>query len=310
MPTITAQAPRSTIEAQTSGSHMAPMKSIVANTRAGMTQNPYTTDPLDAQPVETPDENGVLATNVEEAPKDSLTLSPQLTALARREQKFRQQEQAFKAERAKFEAEKSDLASLKPLKDKIAAKDYSTLEELGVDPNEYADYWLNKGETEKPEHQAIRKLEEKLTAFEENQKKSEEKLYEQTLTQYRNDIRSLVASDPEFEGIKESGAEEHVLQHIIDTFEQDNETLTVAQAAKEVEEEIVKEAMKLSKLKKLQAKEPQPQSRVLPPPQRQSGLRTLTQQIAPAQPRTFSQSQHLSPRERLAQAVAKANRKE
>jgi hypothetical protein len=307
MPTITSAAPRGTID--TGSAQAQPMKTIIANTKASFIQSPFEAAQK-AEATDTTEESGQELTPVAEESKsqEAVTLSPQLTALARREQKFRQQEQAFKAERAKFEAEKLEVAGLKPLKEKLAAKDYSALEELGIDYNEYTEYLLNKPEADKPENKALSELREELNSFKENQKKNEEKQYEATVSQYRNDIKALVAKDPQFESIKESGAEEHVLQHILSTFEEDGEVLSVEEAAREVEEQIIEDALKLAKLSKVQAKMA-PEKKTLPPPTKQStGLRTLTQQIAPPTGKTYAQFQHLSPRERLAQAIAKANR--
>lgn len=309
MPTITAR-PGAVTQTNQGPVSAVPRTSITANTRAGFTQNPYSS-PDEEVTATTEESGGQGITSVEEVETKSpeaVTLSPQLTALARREQKFRQQEQAFKAERAKFESEKAEVAGLQPLRAKLAAKDFSALEDLGVDYNEYTEYLLNKPEGEKPEAKALNEMREELNSFKETQKKNEEKQYEATVSQYRNDIKALVAKDPNFESIKESGAEEHVLQHILDTFEQDGEALSVEEAAKEVEEQIIEDALKLAKLSKVQAKMAPPKKTLPPPSQKGAGLRTLTQQIAPPTSRTYAQFQHLSPKERLAQAVAKANR--
>jgi hypothetical protein len=309
MPIITPQA-RGTVAAQTADSYVAPHKTILANTKAASIMAPYS-DPSPQAPVEavpaTPAESGQPST-VEDIKSKEVTLSPQLTALARREQKFRQQEQAFKAEKAKVEAEKSELAELRDLKTKLAAKDYSALEQAGMTYEDYVQYKLNQGEEATPENKAIKKLETEVSNLRTAQEEAETKQYEATVNQYRRDIKSLVAKDPRFESIKETGADEHVLTHIIDTFEQDGEVLTVEDAAAEVEEAILEEAMRMSGLKKVQARlKPVEEKKVLPPPQK-PGIRTLTQQMAPTQQTAYKPSQHLSPRERLAQAIAKAQK--
>lgn len=310
MPVITPQA-RGTLTSQTSDAYQAPMKTIMANTKAASMMTPFTApDPTPkAEVTEAIEENGQEATTIEEVKTpEAVTLSPQLTALARREQKFRQQEQAFKAEKAEFAAKQTEVAGLADLKGKLANKDYSALEELGVTYEEFVQYKLNQGDSATPEAQAYKKLEDEINGIKSSQKQNEEKQYEATVSQYRNDIKALVAKDPQFESIKELGAEDHVLQHILDTFEQDGEVLSVDEAAKEVEEALMEEAMRMSNLTKVKAKSA-PAKAILPPPQKASpSLKTLTQQIAPQTPKTFGQFQHLSPKERLAQALAKSQR--
>lgn len=311
MPVITTATQRTAQTAQTEDSWKQPHRTLMANTKAATSSNPYSAalkDPVEAP--ETTEEVGQASIPKEEIKtQEAVTLSPQLTALARREQKFRQQEQAFKAQQAAFEAEKAEVATLKELKAKLAAKDYSVLEAEGLTYDEYTNYKINQAEGEKPEVQALNQIREELNTIKSDQKKNEEKHFEQIKSQYRSDIKALVASDEQFSSVKEMGAEDHVLQHILDTFEQDDEVLTVAQAAQEVEEQLVLEAEKMAGLSKLKAKlkSQEPEKKVLPPPQK-SGLKTLTQQIAPSVQNKFPQSQHLSPRERLAQALAKAQR--
>ncbi len=243
----------------------------------------------------------------EEKPKE-VTLSPQLTALARKEAKFRQQEQEFKAAKAQFDAEKLEFGKLPELKTKLAAKDYSILDELGVSYEEWTQYLINKGAESDPAQQKIKSLEDKVNSFEEQQKTNVTKQYEATVKQYERDIKNLVDSNPEFDSIKSRKAEGHVLQHILDTFNEDGEILTVEQAAKEIEDAIVEEALEMASLSKVKAKQtPEVPAKTLPMPK--SGLRTLTNQVTqtiPSAPR--NQFQHLSPKERIAQAVAKATR--
>jgi len=247
-------------------------------------------------------------TPVVEATKDkAVTLSPQLTALARKEQKLRQQEQAFKAEKAALEAERVEIANLKNFKSKLSAKDYSALDEAGVSYEEWTNYLINKGESEKPETQALKKLEAEIQSLKSAQEQSVNKQYEATVNQYKKEIASLIQTSPEFESVKELKAEEHVLQHILDTFNQDGEILSVEQAAKEVEEALVEEAMNFAKLKKVQDKlKPAQPEKQLPPPSK-SIPKTLTNQAAVAAPSApRNQFQHLSMKERIAQAVARA----
>jgi Fe2+ transport system protein B len=183
---------------------------------------------------------------------------------------------------------------------------------MGVDYNEYSNQLINKLNGETPEQQQIRELNAKLEKFEETQKSQANKQYEATISQYKKEIANTVSSNPEFDTIKSLGAEEHVLQLILDTFNEDGEVMTVEQAAKDIEEALLEEAERYAKLTKVQQKlvksvPQQEEKRVLPAPK--SGLRTLTnsiQQVSPSTPR--NQFQFMSMKERIAAAVSKAQK--
>lgn len=242
---------------------------------------------------------------VAETPKE-VKLSPQVTALARREQQFRQKEQAFKAKEQEIAAKEAKLIELEALSKSLSSKDFAALEKH-IPYEEYTQYLLNKGEA--PENDPVKMLEAKLSKLEAAQEENNTKQFESIKNQYRTSIKDLISKDPYFEAIKENQAEEHVLQHILDTFEQDDVTLTVEEAAKEVEDALFEDAMKMANLKKVQAHFA-PKKQLAPPTQAQpkAALKTITQQIAPST-KTYAQSQHLSPRERLAAALSKAQQR-
>ncbi len=327
--------------AVTSDSYRAPHRTLQANTKSikdmvtrpgGDGGAPSTTE---ITPEATPEvanvaKNGPIVTTEETQSPAAVTLSPQLTALARKEQAFRKQEQAFKAKQeefkasqAAFEAKQAEYASYAKLKESLTSKDYSVLDELGVSYEEWTNYLLQKGEGANPENQEfkaikdeLKSIKDKQTESETKQKEAETKQYEAIVNQYRNEIKSLVASDPSFETVKELNAEEHVLQHILDTFHEDGEALSVSDAAQEVEEKLLEDALQMARLKKVQEKikpveaaAAEPQKKTLPPPSAsKQAIRTLTQDVAPVSTKTYPQFQHLSPKERIAQAIAKSQR--
>ncbi len=296
MPVITPQA--RPVAVADESTYRAPRKTITQSTGMDLNQT-LSGAPAEEIRQEKPSE--------ETQPKE-VTLSPQLTALARKEAKFRQQEQAFKAEQAKLEAERAEIATIKDIKAKLAAKDYSILDEMGVSYEEWTNYLINKGESAKPEVQAIKKLEDEIKSIKTANEQQVSKQYEATVNQYKRDIKNTVDSNPEFDSIKARAAEEHVLQHILDTFNEDGEILSVDQACKEVESAILEEAEEFLKLSKIQAKSKQVEPvKTLPPPR--TGLRTLTNQVTQATPSApRNQFQHLSPKERIAQAIARSQK--
>ena len=69
----------------------------------------------------------------ESAPaEESVKLSPQLTALARKEQAFRQREQALKDRERQLEAELEEAKKYKALQEKLKSKDFSEAEAMGL----------------------------------------------------------------------------------------------------------------------------------------------------------------------------------
>ena len=338
MPVVTTRNDVS-MTAKPNDSYRAPHRTLQANTRSikdtivapGAPGAPSTTE-VDPQPkpeiqanTATGDKEIKQLDPSEEKPTEpkAVTLSPQLTALARKEQAFRKQEQAFKAQQeafkaqqAEFETQKSEYAQYAKLKDRLSSEDYAVLDELGVSYEKWTNHLLNKPETPaaNPKIDAleteVKTLRQKQDEQERKAKEQVDKQYEATVKQYRNEIKDLVTKDPEFDSVKSLKAEDHVLQHILDTFNEDGEVLSVEEACKEVEEILVEDALAMSKLKKVQEKtrpvEPT-KEKTLPPPQKQT-IKTLTNTVAPTTTKTFPQFQHMSPQQRIAQAIAKAQR--
>jgi hypothetical protein len=77
--------------------------------------------------------------------------------------------------------------------------------------------------------------------------------------------------------IKNSGMESEVVSLIEETWTNTGTLLDVEDAARQIEEQLVEEAYKLAKLSKIQNKFKAPESAGPVPPQKQEGMRTLTQ---------------------------------
>lgn len=304
MPVISPQT-RPQIQAQTEDSWRAPHRTIQAKTMS------------ETKALETPAASEGQQSIVKEGtPKEEkVTLSPQLTALARKEQSFRKQEQAHKAQVKEFEArqtefqtKQAEVQAFSGMKDRLAKKDYSVLDEMNVSYEEWTQYLLSKGDKDKPEVQELNKLRDEVNSLKTRQEENVNKQFEATKAQYRKEIKDLVAKDPRFETVKELKMEEDVLQHILDTFNEDGEALSVEEAAQEVEDFRTEEALKMARLKKVQEKIRPKVEKTLPPPK--PAMKTLTNQIAPQSTKTSAQFQHLSPRERIAQAIEKSRRQQ
>lgn len=237
-----------------------------------------------------------------QAPKteESVTLTKELSAKARQEQAFRQREMALKDKESALEARLKDADAYQVLKQKLSAKDFTEAEALGLNYEEYTKYKVDKLNGEDPKEQKIRELELKIEALAKGTEESAQAAYDDTVKEYKKEISSLVASTPEFASLK-GKYEEHVLQNILDSWEQDDEEVTIAQAAKETLEYLKNAKDELDALFKKPEETTVAEEKVLPAPK--TGLRTLTQQLTvDSEKRPLKPLQHLSESERYQEA--------
>lgn len=219
---------------------------------------------------------------------ESVTLSPKDSALARKEQAFRQRELALKQSE---ESHAADLASAKEyaeLKVKLSAKDFSAAEKLGMNYEEYTKYLLDKQAGDDPQAQKLKALEDEIQALKKGQEENIENQYEATVSEYRKELAAVVETKPEFlkvkkfEDVDSTGKTftglDVALQLILDTWEQDGEEVTVEQALADTELFIRERAKKMAAL--IEEPKPVEQERNLPPPKR--GVSTLTNQMQPS----------------------------
>ncbi len=234
-------------------------------------------------------------------PEASVTLSPQVSALARKEQAFRQREQALKQREKDLEAKLADAEQFGQLKTKISAKDFSEMEKLGLDYEEYAQYKVQQLEGADP----LAELKNEVASLKKSQEENAEEQFEETKKAYGKEITTLVASNPDFSSIKELKAEGHVLQLFLDTWEEEaNENYTIEDACKEIEAALVEQGKRFSSLPKLKPAEGA--AKVLPLPK--TGVKTLTNQMQPAgeSPKPAVPLHTLSEAERYAEARRRA----
>ncbi len=96
---------------------------------------------------------------------------------------------------------------------------------------------------------------------------------QQVLAEMGRDADRMIATNDDFELVRETNSKKKVMELIERTYDQTGEVLEVQEALRLYEEELFKDAQKLARLKKMQSQfapqAPQPQ-------QRQMGMRTLT----------------------------------
>jgi hypothetical protein len=252
------------------------------------------------QPAETAAPTDPANAPVPEVPKEEIALSPKLSALARKEQAQRLREKQL-AEKEKSLAEKLAKAEkYEQLKAKIAAKDYSSLEEEGVEYEQYVKHELTKEAAKDPAAEKVRQLEEKLSALEKAREEDAVKEYQANQALWKQEIVKAVSENEEFSTIKDLGAEDMVLKHINDSFEEDNTELTVEQAAKEIEDALLERAEKFASVTKLKNKVPE--AKVLGAPK--TAVKTITQNMTVTSAQTKPKPFHLmSEAEQIAEAI-------
>lgn len=259
-------------------------------------------------PIGQADKSGTTAVETKPA-AETVTLSPQVAALARKEQKFRQQEQALKDREAALEAKSAKIAKLEAMEAKLAAKDYSGLDEVGVDYNEYSQYQINKLNGSDPTQEAIKKLEAKLESVEKANQDNVSKQFEAAVNERRLAVKQLVeTSSDKYPGITKLKQQEAVVQHILDTWEHDSKELSIEDATREVEEILVEKAKQWASVLDIKAPEAADQKKQLPP--LKSGLKTITNQVTSGELKKPAKSfQGMSDSERYAEARRRAEEK-
>lgn len=306
MPTITPQA-----RVQIGGNSedfIRPRASITAQTVAGgMPSKPRDS----ATPATHSTQKTGQSTISEETSEKAVTLSPQLTALARRQQKLQQEIQAQRDKEAAWATKEADYVPKSTLKARFQEDPLEGLKEyMGMDYEQFNAAVLSKLNGADP----VRELRSEIDQLKKNQEDNTNKQYEATLKQYKAEADALVSSDLKaFHLINKGKHQDAIVQHIVETWQENPDSvLTVAQAAKEVEEVLRENARaQAAALKELDAPveeaAPNPK-KTLPPPQR-GGAQTLTNQVdRTPQGRIPNQMQHLSMKERLAEAVRRAQR--
>lgn len=224
-----------------------------------------------------------------EALEETVTLSPKVSALVRKEQAVRRREIELRNKERELEARLADSDKFKTLKEKLAAKDYSAAEELGLSHEEYTQHLLKQQESRDPATERYQKLERELESLKKAQEESTVKEYQANQALWKAEISKVVSESEEYSSIKELKAEDIVLQHINDSFEEDGIELSAEEAAKEIEAALVARAEKFASLSKIKKKS-EDAPRTLPPPK---ASKTITQNMTTAPVRSSTKPMHL-----------------
>ncbi len=238
----------------------------------------------------------------QEAPatEESVTLSPQISALARKEQAQRKREQALVQREKELASKLADAEKYAQLKSKLAAKDYSAADELGMTYEEYTQYLIDKQATADPAEARYRKMEEELSSVKKNQEEQVIKEYKANQALWKEEIAKVVDGNEDFSTIKDLNAYDTVLRHINDSFDEDGIELTAEQAAKEIEAALVERAEKFASITKI--KNRAQDAKVLGPPK--ASTKTLTQNMTVTSQKPSTKPFHLmSEAEQIQEAI-------
>jgi hypothetical protein len=271
--------------------------------------DPKGTTTITGSPVERPSPGNVKQPNTPETeapaepgtPEESVPLSPQISALARKEQAQRQRERALAQREKALEAKLADAEKYQQLRTKVAAKDYSAAEELGMTHEQYTQYLLDKQAGEDPAEQRTRKLESELERLKKNQEEQILQEYKTNQALWKQEISKVVAANEDLSAIKELGLEGVVLKHINDSFDEDNVELTAEDAAKEILEALDAKTEKLASVSRYKEKF-KAEPRVLGAPK--PSAKTITQNMTTTSEKSKSKPFHLmSESEQIAEAI-------
>lgn len=238
--------------------------------------DPKGTTTITNTPIQRPNPKQEVITEEPVVTEETVSLPAKVSAIARKEQAQRQREAAFKRKEQELAAKLEDAEKYAQLKSKIANKDFAGAEELGMTYEEYTNFKLKQSETQDPAEQRFIKIQQELAELKKAQEESVNKEYQANQSLWKQEIAKVIAENEEYSTIKALGAEDIVLQHINDSFDEDDVELSVDQAAKEIEAALYGRAEKFSSVPKLKGKIVS-EAKVLGPPK--TSPKTITQNM-------------------------------
>jgi hypothetical protein len=280
-------------------------------------------------PSQKPDKNSVQANTDEkptlgeppEAPvaKPEDPLSSQYAVLARKEKalraKVQQQESAIKAKEASIlareeaiKAKEAQYATDYVPKSRLLEDTMGVLSEVGMSYDQLTERVLSQPQVQQDPatKAAIARLEAQVKAQAEAAEKAQkaaadaqQQQYQSAVNQIHNDVKNLVAKSDDFEAIRETDSVKDVVELIETTFHKGmgdeyppGTVLDTETAARMVEEHLIEEMTRLSRMKKLQARlqpKPEPKQPAVPAVStdpKTPQLKTLTNNLGSSRPLT------------------------
>lgn len=250
-----------------------------------------------------PTEETPAAAPAKEEPKDP-ALSRQFAHLAKQErqlrakaqqqqQEFKVQQDAFQAEKAAYEAKIKDYESGYISRQQLKDNTLGSLAEANVSYDELTQQMLNHQPIDARTEALVKRLEAKIQGLEDKanlnvkaQEEQQQQAYRAAVKQIEMDVRQTVSNDPNFETIKATRSISDVVELIEETYKKDGILLSVEDACNEVENYLMDEAMKVTRIGKIkrrleEAGQPKPNPQQTQAPKQQTqGMKTLTNAAA------------------------------
>lgn len=221
-----------------------------------------------------------VVTEETQIPKPEITeqsASSTMAALARREKAIRakaqQQNEQLKQRETQLAAREAALAERENKRQDVDLSQYipksqlkdsvvETLEAEGLSYDDVTQQFVNRQPRNpryeqiiEKQEQRMAKLQEKIDSFEKNQVETQTQSYNAALKQIERDTQTLVSTEPDaYEMIKATNSVKDVVDLIEATFKEEGRVMSVEDAAAEVEEYLVEEAMKLANTKKIKSR--------------------------------------------------------
>lgn len=200
-------------------------------------------------------------TTIVEAPKTAPTeaptqqLSPQFAELARKEQQIRKAQQELAREKEAWKATSTQQIS----KQQLQENTLQVLSEAGITYDKLVELQLGQAAAHDPQVMALKEIASLKAELAETKKRyaddREQDFLEgekQALNVIRSDVKLLVESDPAYETIKATDSVGHVVELIEKVFKEDGDMLSVEEASKLVEEQLIEhESTRIKKLREL-----------------------------------------------------------
>lgn len=279
---------------------------------------PETTRVLNPKATPAPTPEAPLAEAAAASPETEKKLSPQYAALARREMELRKRDEAIKAREAALKAKDDEYATKYIPKDKLSKDPLAAIYESGMTKDQLIELILNGPQAADPVMSKVQEEINTLKAAQEAQVKAQAEQqtqsYERAVAEIRKQATSLVASNEEYATIKETDSAEAIVELITQTYQAEGTLLSVEEAAKQVEDHLLEEALKMAALTKVKARlvPPAQQEEVLSDPNKkptladlQAAKQTTTQPIKTlTNAATAVPSKPLSNRDRRDRAIA------
>jgi hypothetical protein len=227
-------------------------------------------------------------------------LSRQFAQLARQEkilrQKAQQQEREIKAREEALKTKEAAILTQEQKyqqgyisKDQLKQDTLRILAESGVSYDELTQQILNQQAPDPRTEATIKRLEAKIqelegktTKVEKTYEDQQKQAYQTALKQIRTDVQNTVNSDPSFEAIKATRSVQDVVDLIEQTYNKDGVLLSVEEACQEVENYLVDEALKLTRIQKIKGKLTQTAqpAKTTDKPAQQTQMKTLTNAVS------------------------------